>query len=59
MMQDEGEEVINVERKTYKEYLDMAGGIFVLIFVFIVMSFFAFTKIYSDYLIGVWTKSPD
>ena len=57
MMEDESEEVISVDRSTYKDYYKRMGGAKVFITVIIFAGIYLGAKMLADYMIGKWAGS--
>lgn len=59
MTTNENDEVVRVHWSTYVQYYrKYLGGIPAIILYNVVLLFFAFSKVYCDYLVGAWAYSP-
>lgn len=56
ILEDEEDEIITVEAKTYLRYMRLSGGWCSYLFLNLLLVGFILTKIYGDYLIGDWSE---
>ena len=57
IIQDEGEETVNVEISSYARLIKMGGGFCILFILQLVMCLFVFSQIAGDFMTQKWAKS--
>jgi hypothetical protein len=56
ILENEEDEIIIVEAKTYARYMRMSGGWCMYLSLNLCLVGFILTKVYGDYLIGDWSE---